>query len=29
MPWLARQEALMPVVMHYYRWRDRPAPLAA
>ncbi len=29
MPWLARQEALMPLVMHYYRWRDRPAPLAA
>lgn len=29
MPWLARQEALMPVLMHYYRWRDRPAPLAA
>ncbi|WP_454651239.1 NAD(P)/FAD-dependent oxidoreductase [Bradyrhizobium liaoningense] len=29
MPWLARQEALMPVIMRYYRWRDRPAPLAA
>jgi glycine/D-amino acid oxidase-like deaminating enzyme len=29
MPWLARQEALMPLAMHYYRWRDRPAPLAA
>lgn len=29
MPWLARQEALMPLAMHYYRWRDRPVPLAA
>lgn len=28
MPWLARQEALMPLAMHFYRWRDRPAPLA-
>lgn len=27
MPWLARQETLMPLVMHYYRWRDRPEPL--
>lgn len=29
MPWLARQEVLMPLAMHYYRWRDRPVPLAA
>jgi hypothetical protein len=24
MPWPARQEWLMPAVIHYFRWADRP-----